>query len=93
MVRGAVGVADASSLGKIELGGPDAGAFLDFVYAGRMSTLAEGRVRYGIMLREDGHVMDDGTCARLGAGAVAGHDHDRGGGRRCCATSSSRTSA
>jgi sarcosine oxidase subunit alpha len=66
MVRGAVGVIDVSTLGKIEVGGPDAGAFLDLVYAGRMSTLAEGRVRYGLMLREDGHVMDDGTCARLG---------------------------
>ncbi len=66
-VRNAVGVTDVSTLGKIEVGGPDAGAFLDFVYAGRMSSLAEGHVRYGIMLREDGHAMDDGTCARLGA--------------------------
>ncbi|WP_274609736.1 glycine cleavage T C-terminal barrel domain-containing protein, partial [Rhodobaculum claviforme] len=65
-VRGAVGVADVSTLGKIELRGPDTGAFLDFVYANRVSTLAPGRVRYGLMLREDGHVMDDGTVARLG---------------------------
>ncbi|EAR50673.1 sarcosine oxidase, alpha subunit family protein [Oceanicola granulosus HTCC2516] len=66
MVREAVGVTDVSTLGKIDVQGPDAAAFLDFVYANRMSTLAEGRVRYGIMLREDGFVMDDGTCARLG---------------------------
>jgi sarcosine oxidase subunit alpha len=67
MVRGAVGVCDVSSLGKIEVGGPDSGAFLDFVYAGRMSSLAEGRVRYGVMLREDGHLMDDGTHKKKAA--------------------------
>ncbi|WP_317057393.1 sarcosine oxidase subunit alpha family protein [Roseovarius rhodophyticola] len=66
MVRDAVGVCDVSTLGKIDVQGPDAGAFLDFVYTGMMSTLKEGRVKYGLMLREDGHVMDDGTCARLG---------------------------
>ena len=65
-VRSAVGVADVSTLGKIDIRGPDAGAFLDFVYTGTFSTLAVGRVRYGLMLREDGHVMDDGTTARLG---------------------------
>ena len=66
MVRQAVGVADVSTLGKIDIQGPDAGRFLDFVYANRFSTLKVGRVRYGLMLREDGHVMDDGTTARLG---------------------------
>ncbi|MEO3415707.1 sarcosine oxidase subunit alpha family protein [Roseovarius sp. CAU 1744] len=66
MVRNAVGVADVSTLGKIDLQGPDAAAFLDFVYTNTFSTLKEGRVRYGLMLREDGHVMDDGTTARLG---------------------------
>ncbi len=66
MVRGAVGVCDVSTLGKIDVQGPDAGEFLDFVYANTMSTLPVGKVRYGLMLREDGHVMDDGTCARLG---------------------------
>ena len=66
MVRSAVGVTDVSTLGKIDIQGPDAGAFLDFVYTNTFSTLAEGRVRYGLMLREDGHVMDDGTTARLG---------------------------
>jgi sarcosine oxidase subunit alpha len=66
MVRGAVGIADVSTLGKIDVQGPDAAAFLDVVYTNTLSTLKEGRVRYGLMLREDGHVMDDGTCARLG---------------------------
>ena len=68
MVRNAVGICDVSTLGKIDVQGPDAAAFLDFVYTNTMSTLAVGRVRYGLMLREDGHVMDDGTCARLGEG-------------------------
>ncbi|MGK7752012.1 sarcosine oxidase subunit alpha family protein [Roseovarius sp. C03] len=66
MVREHVGICDVSTLGKIDVQGPDAAAFLDFLYTGRMSTLKVGRVRYGLMLREDGHVMDDGTCARLG---------------------------
>lgn len=66
MVRSAAGVCDVSTLGKIDVQGPDAARFLDFVYTNIMSTLKVGRVRYGLMLREDGHVMDDGTCARLG---------------------------
>jgi len=66
MVRNAVGVVDVSTLGKIDIQGPDAAAFLDFVYSNTFSTLKPGKVRYGLMLREDGHVMDDGTTARLG---------------------------
>jgi methylglutamate dehydrogenase subunit C len=66
MVREAVGVADVSTLGKIDIQGRDAAKFLDFVYANTFSTLPVGRVRYGLMLREDGHVLDDGTTARLG---------------------------
>ena len=65
MVRETVGVADVSTLGKIDIQGPDAAEFLDFVYTNTMSTLKTGKTRYGLMLREDGHVMDDGTCARL----------------------------
>ncbi len=65
MVRNAVGVVDVSTLGKIEILGPDAGSFLDFLYTNTFSTLKPGRVRYGLMLREDGHVMDDGTTACL----------------------------
>lgn len=67
MVRSAVGVVEVSTLGKIDIQGPDAAEFLDFVYTNTFSTLPVGRVRYGLMLREDGHVMDDGTTARLGA--------------------------
>jgi sarcosine oxidase subunit alpha len=66
MVRGAVGVADVSTLGKIDIQGRDAARFLDLVYTNLFSTLPVGRVRYGLMLREDGFVMDDGTTARLG---------------------------
>ncbi|MEO0567204.1 MAG: sarcosine oxidase subunit alpha family protein [Pseudomonadota bacterium] len=66
MVRENLGVCDVSTLGKIDVQGPDAAAFLDFLYTSKMSTLKLGRVRYGLMLREDGFVMDDGTCARLG---------------------------
>ena len=65
-VRQAVGVTDVSTLGKIDVQGPDAARFLDFIYSNVMSTLPEGRVRYGLMLRDDGYVLDDGTCARLG---------------------------
>jgi heterotetrameric sarcosine oxidase alpha subunit len=65
-VRNAVGMADVSTLGKIDVKGRDAGRLLDHIYTNTMSTLPVGRVRYGLMLREDGFVMDDGTVARLG---------------------------
>ncbi|MGR3742701.1 MAG: glycine cleavage T C-terminal barrel domain-containing protein, partial [Pseudooceanicola nanhaiensis] len=64
-VRSAVGLCDVTTLGKIDVQGKDAGAFLDRVYANMMGTLKVGRVRYGLMLREDGFPYDDGTCARL----------------------------
>jgi methylglutamate dehydrogenase subunit C len=66
-VRETVGVCDVSTLGKIDIQGADAGAFLDRVYINTFSTLPVGKVRYGLMLREDGIVMDDGTSARLAA--------------------------
>lgn len=66
MVRNAVGVSDVSTLGKIDIQGPDAAEFLDFIYVNTFSSLKVGRVRYGLMLREDGTVMEDGTTARLG---------------------------
>ena len=65
-VRQSVGITDVSSLGKIDVQGPDAAQFLDFIYANAFSTLAVGRARYGIMLREDGMLFDDGTTSRLG---------------------------
>ncbi|RXG85917.1 sarcosine oxidase subunit alpha family protein [Bradyrhizobium zhanjiangense] len=64
-VRSKVGVCDVSTLGKIDVQGNDAGAFLDRVYINMFSTLPIGKVRYGLMLREDGIVMDDGTAARF----------------------------
>jgi sarcosine oxidase subunit alpha len=65
-VRSSAGVCDVSTLGKIDVQGSDCGVFLDRIYINSLSTIAVGRVRYGLMLREDGLVMDDGTAARLG---------------------------
>ena len=64
-VRNAVGVLDASTLGKIEVVGPDAAAFLDRMYTNGMSTLPVGSIRYGFMLGLDGMVVDDGVAMRL----------------------------
>ena len=65
LVRTAVGISDVSSLGKIELQGPDVGEFLDRVYVNMFSTLPVGKARYGVMLNDDATVLDDGTCARF----------------------------
>jgi methylglutamate dehydrogenase subunit C len=67
-VRRGVGIVDVSTLGKIEVKGPDAAAFLDRIYCNAVASLKPGRARYGVMLREDGMVLDDGTIARFGAG-------------------------
>ncbi|MGL4440741.1 MAG: sarcosine oxidase subunit alpha, partial [Bosea sp. (in: a-proteobacteria)] len=64
-VRTSVGITDVSSLGKIDVQGKDAGVFLDHIYANTFSTLAIGKARYGLMLREDGLMFDDGTTSRL----------------------------
>jgi heterotetrameric sarcosine oxidase alpha subunit len=64
-VRNAAGLVDLSTLGKIDIQGRDAAAFLDRVYVNGWRTLAVGRSRYGVMLREDGFVFDDGTTSRL----------------------------
>ncbi len=64
-VRTAVGLFDGSPLGKIEVTGPDAGEFIDRLYANTMSTLKVGRARYGLMLNELGVVIDDGIATRL----------------------------
>ena len=63
--RANVGLNDVSTLGKIDIQGPDAGEFLNRLYTNGFGKLAVGRARYGIMLREDGSVMDDGTTSRL----------------------------
>jgi sarcosine oxidase subunit alpha len=63
--RRAVGIFDASTLGKIDVSGPDAATLLDWMYCNSFGKLAVGRCRYGLMLKEDGMVMDDGVTARL----------------------------
>ncbi len=65
-VRNHVGVLDASTLGKIDIQGPDAAEFLNRVYTNAWLKLAPGRCRYGLMLGEDGMVMDDGVTSCLG---------------------------
>ncbi len=65
-VRRAVGLVDVSTLGKIDIQGPDALELIERAYANNWRSLARGRVRYGLMLREDGMVFDDGTTACVG---------------------------
>jgi sarcosine oxidase subunit alpha len=66
-VRERVGLFDGSPLGKLEIFGPDAARFLDLMYVGVMANLAPGQARYGLLLNENGTVVDDGIVARLGA--------------------------
>lgn len=64
--RQGVAVMDASTLGKIDIQGPDAAVFLDRIYTNIFSTLPEGQCRYGLMCKADGIVFDDGVTTRLG---------------------------
>jgi sarcosine oxidase subunit alpha len=64
-VRGGVGILDGSTLGKIDVQGPDAGILMDRLYTNLMSSLKPGRVRYGVMCGTDGMVIDGGTAIRL----------------------------
>lgn len=64
-VRKTAGICDVSTLGKIEIFGDDAGEFLNRLYINGWKMLAPGKARYGLMLREDGYVFDDGTTSRL----------------------------
>jgi sarcosine oxidase subunit alpha len=64
-VRTAAGVFDASTLGKIEVVGPDAAEFLNRLYVNAFTKLGVGRCRYGVLLREDGFVYDDGVIGRI----------------------------
>ena len=66
IVRKTVGICDVTSLGKIAIQGPDATEFLNRIYTNPFAKLPLGKARYGIMLRDDGIVMDDGTSWRLG---------------------------
>ncbi|MBX3566572.1 MAG: sarcosine oxidase subunit alpha [Rhizobiaceae bacterium] len=64
-VRKSAGLFDASTLGKIEVVGPDAAKFMELLYTNPWEKLDPGRCRYGIMLREDGFIYDDGVVGRL----------------------------
>lgn len=64
-VRASVGILDGTTLGKIDVQGPDSGWLLDMIYTNMMSTLKVGMVRYGVMCGIDGMVIDDGTVMRL----------------------------
>jgi sarcosine oxidase subunit alpha len=64
-VRTAAGIFDGSTLGKIEIIGPDAAEFLNRIYTNAWTNLAPGRCRYGVMLNEAGFVIDDGVVGRL----------------------------
>ncbi len=64
-VRRNAGLFDGSPLGKIEVKGPDAGDFLNRIYVNNIQTLKTGHIRYGLMLNENGIIIDDGVCARL----------------------------
>ena len=64
-VRASVGILDASTLGKIEIKGPDAAKFLEMIYTNNWMKLENGKGRYGFMLGEDGMVMDDGVTIRI----------------------------
>ncbi len=66
--RAAIGISDASTLGKIEVVGPDAAEFLNRIYTNPMTGLGVGRCRYALMLGEDGYIYDDGVVGRLGEG-------------------------
>ena len=64
-VRQTVGIVDVSTLGKIAVQGPDAATYLNRLYINGFAKLPVGRARYGIMLRDDGAVLDDGTTWRM----------------------------
>ncbi len=65
LVRHGVGLSDVSTLGKIDVRGPDAAEFLNRVYVNGFAKLPIGKARYGVMLNDDGLVLDDGTTSRI----------------------------
>lgn len=65
-VRNSLGILDASTLGKIDIQGPDVAEFITRIYTNSYLKLAPGKCRYGVMLKEDGMIFDDGVCACLG---------------------------
>ncbi|MEO0990810.1 MAG: sarcosine oxidase subunit alpha family protein, partial [Pseudomonadota bacterium] len=79
--REALGLLDASTLGKILVKGPDAVRFLDMMYTNMMSTLKPGRCRYGLMCSENGFLIDDGVVARVGEDSFLCHTTTGGADR------------
>ena len=80
-VRTGVGTLDASTLGKIDIQGPDAATLLNWVYSNAWSNLAVGKCRYGLMLDENGMVFDDGVTVRLGENHFLMHTTTGGAAR------------
>ena len=76
-VRSAVGIFDASTLGKIEVVGPDAAEFMNRLYVNAWNKLGVGRCRYGLMLREDGFIFDDGVVGAPRRRPLPRHHHHR----------------
>ena len=79
--RQALGLLDASTLGKLLVKGPDAGRFLDMLYTNMMSSLKVGRCRYGLMCSENGFLSDDGVVARLSEDTFLCHTTSGGADR------------
>ena len=88
--RDSVAIVDASTLGKIDIQGTDAAEFLDRIYTIGFRRLGVGRCRYGLMLREDGTIFDDGVTARLAENRYLMHT-TTAMRRRCSRGSSSGT--
>ena len=80
-VRGGVGTLDASTLGKIDIQGPDAATLLNWVYSNAWTKLEVGKCRYGLMLDENGMVFDDGVTVRLGENRFLMHTTTGGAAR------------
>ena len=80
-VRERAGLLDASTLGKIIVGGPDAGRFLDRIYTNMISTLKPGRCRYALMCTDNGFLFDDGVVVRLDEGKFLCHTTSGGADR------------
>ena len=79
--RKRVGLLDASTLGKILVSGPDAGAFLDLIYTNTMSNMKVGKCRYGLMCNENGFLFDDGVVVRLSESTFLCHTTTGGSDR------------
>jgi sarcosine oxidase subunit alpha len=80
-VRTGVGMLDASTLGKIDIQGPDAATLLNWVYSNAWSNLGVGKCRYGLMLDENGMVFDDGVTVRVGENHFLMHTTTGGAAR------------